>query len=128
MPPEIVALIDKPHLLALVLAIGAICGMMVERIATRWDKAKRRAYWQKRRARALYKGIIPFQREKASIPLKGTHERTVFDAAEQLRCVMEAEFKSRPVLNRSERRLLGVIDVALAEHRPGWRAMGRLLG
>jgi hypothetical protein len=39
---------------------------------------------------------------------------------------MNAEFKQRALLNKPERRLLGVIDHALAEHRPGWRAMGQV--
>src|SRR3546814_675577 len=47
-------------------------------------------------------------------------------AADQLRRVMEAQFKLRPLLNKPERRLLGVIDTALAEHSPGWRAMGQV--
>lgn len=51
MPPEIVALIDKPLLLALVLAVGAICGMAVERIGEKWNRAQRRAYWDKRNGR-----------------------------------------------------------------------------
>lgn len=48
MPPEIVALIDKPLLLAAVLAVGAICGMAVERIGEKWNRTQRRAYWEKR--------------------------------------------------------------------------------
>lgn len=126
MPSEIVALIDKPHLLVLILAIGAILGMTVERIANRWDREKRRAYWEKRKSRAADNRVVPFRKENASVPPKGTSERAVFDAAEQLRCVMDAEFKARPLLNRGERRLLGVIDAALVEHSPGWRAMGQV--
>jgi hypothetical protein len=44
MPPEIVAIIDKPWLLALLLAIGAACGIAVERIVENMKRAERRAY------------------------------------------------------------------------------------
>lgn len=45
MPPEIVALIDKPWLLAAVLGLGAVCGIVLTRIDERIVRAKRRAYW-----------------------------------------------------------------------------------
>ena len=47
-------------------------------------------------------------------------------AADQLRTVMRASFKPRPLLNKPERRLLSVLDQALAEESPGWRAMGQV--
>src|SRR3546814_15941371 len=39
---------------------------------------------------------------------------------------MEAECSARPLLNRGERRLLSVLDKALAEGSPGSRAMGQV--
>lgn len=44
MPPEIIALIDKPHLLIAVLAVGAFFGVTVERFATQM----RRQAWRER--------------------------------------------------------------------------------
>jgi hypothetical protein len=119
MPPEIVALIDKPWLLALVLAVGAACGIMVERIGENLNKAKRRAYWERRngRARARDGNVLPFG--------KSEPDRTD-TAADQLRTVMRASFKSRPLLNKPERRLLTVLDKALEQESPGWRAMGQV--
>ncbi len=58
--------------------------------------------------------------------MKGTPQPATLNAAEQLRCVMESTFKARPLLNQPERRLLSVIDQALQEERPGWRAMGQV--
>ena len=49
MPPEILALIDKPLLLAAVLAIGAVCGIAVERFVEGIESEKRRAYWRGRK-------------------------------------------------------------------------------
>lgn len=125
MPPEIVALIDKPWLLALLLAIGAACGMAAERIGENLRKSQRRAYWAGRN-QGKKPRVTPLRKEFAAVPLKGTPERAALDAAEQLRCVMEADFKPRPLLNKPERRLLGVIDKVLAEDSPGWRAMGQV--
>lgn len=125
MPDEIIALIDKPWLLAIVLAVGAACGIMVERFVESIDKEKRRAYWRGRNQGGANRAT-PFRRELSSVPLKGTPQRATLDAAEQLRTVMEAKFTARPLLNKPERRLLGVIDKALAEETPGWRAMGQV--
>lgn len=45
MPPEIIALIDKPLLLMMILAIGAASGIAVERFVENQRKGERRAYW-----------------------------------------------------------------------------------
>lgn len=50
MPPEIIALIDKPLLLLAVLAVGAALGIGVERLVEGQKRAERRAYWQGRNA------------------------------------------------------------------------------
>lgn len=54
---------------------------------------------------------------------KATPERPGFDAAEQLRIVMSAEFAAAPLLNFSERRVLTSLDRILAEDAPEWRVM-----
>lgn len=118
MPPEIIALIDKPVLLALVLAVGAVCGIAAERIGESMKRAKRRAYWEKRNARGKLRSV-----DRA--PASPTPDRT-HTAADQLGTIMRADFKARPLLNRSERRLLAVLDQALAKESPGWRAMGQV--
>ena len=125
MPPEIAALIDKPLLLLLVLAAGAIPAMFAERLFERFDRERRRARWQQRNGKGQGR-VVPWRKEKTAVPLKGTAERATIDASEQLRFVMEADFKARALLNRPERRLLAVIDQALASESPGWRAMGQV--
>jgi hypothetical protein len=126
MPPEIVALIDKPLLLALVLAVGAICGMAVERVDEKWNRAQRRAYWNKRNGgknRADGKGR--FGQFKA-VPLKGTPERKARDAADQLRLVMDASFKQRPLLNQPEARLFRELDKMVVARNPAWQVMAQV--
>lgn len=121
MPTEIAALIDKPLLLALVLAVGALIGVGAERIVEGWKRAERRERWQKRQK--------PWQRGKfapKADPVPPKRADPVATAAEQLRIVMEADFSARPLFNQGERRLLTVLDKALAEESPGWRAMGQV--
>jgi len=80
------------------------------------ERSRRKAYWAGR------KGAKP-----AKIPvLKSVPASTPDSAANQLRCVMQADFKARALLNKPERRLLGCIDRILLEESPGWRAMGQI--
>ncbi len=124
MPPEIIALIDKPWLLAAVMAAGAVCGIIVERFVEGQRRSERRAYWQGRNAggKRGWGNLAQFK----AVPLKGTPERAALDATEQLRLVMKADFQSRALLNAGERRLLVHLDKILAEDAPGWRAMGQV--
>jgi hypothetical protein len=48
------------------------------------------------------------------------------DAAEQLRTVMQAEFKPQRLLNRSEARLFRAIDKMVLELRPNWKVMAQV--
>jgi hypothetical protein len=124
MPPEIAALLAKPVLLAAVLAIGAICGVFTERMAEKLARAERRAKWAKRSG---FSGLTrPRNTSLRAVTASQLPEKASFDAAEQLRVVMEANFKASPLLNAPERRLLTHLDRALAEEAPGWRAMGQV--
>ena len=126
MPPEITALIDKPWLLAVLLALGAACGMAVERFVANQDRAKRRAYWQRRNAGQSREEAGGFKRPFKAVPLKGSPERGLLDAAEQLRVVMAAEFKPRPLLNKGEARLFAELDKLVIARNPGWQVMAQV--
>lgn len=125
MPIEIVALIQKPLLLLLVLAAGAIPAMVLERAVQRNESRRRRERWQNRQGGRDSK---PNFRSLRSVTDKAAinSDRPTPDSADQLRYVMAAEFKARALLNKPERRLLAVIDKALAENTVGWRAMGQV--
>ena len=118
MPPEIVALIDKPWLLALILALGSVCGIFVERVSEAEKRAKRRAYWQGRNGKQGG-GKGGFRKGFRAVPLRGTPERANLDAAEQLRCVMEADFTPRALLNRPEAQVFKALDAAVIARNPG---------
>ena len=117
MPPELIALIDKPVLLGLVLLAGAAIGIAVERLVESQKRSERRAYFAGRKAGAGGESVLftKVRPEPTDI------------AADQLRAVMRASFTARPLLNLPEQRLFAVLDQALAEESPGWRAMGQVL-
>ena len=121
MPPEILALIDKPLSLIAVLFVGALAGMAVEQIVS---KQKREA-WKKRNAGRWKKnsGAKP----NAAAQLRGeVRALPAFDAAEQLRCVMAAKFEKQPLLNKSEARVLVAAEKAAREVGEGWRVMAQV--
>lgn len=118
MPPEIVSLIDKPHLLALLLAVGAAIGIAVERFSESLKRKERQAFWRGRNSAQR-------SRRHEVVPIAQAKKQTA-TAADQLRRVMEADFTARPLLSHSEKRLLTVVDKALQEDRPDWRAMGQV--
>lgn len=119
MPQELVALIDKPWLLAIVLAVGAICGIAVERFAESLNREQRRAYWRGRNHRGNGKGSSP-QPQGQPAPNRAP------DAAEQLRRVMEAGFTDRPLLNKSEAVVFRALDAAVIARNPGWQVMAQV--
>ena len=122
MPTELLALIDKPWLLAIVLAAGAAIGIAVERLVEGQKRAERRAYFQGRNAN---KGG-GLRKEFSAVPLKGTPERANLDAAEQLRRVMEADFTPRALLNRPEAQVFKALDTAVIARNPGWQVMAQV--
>lgn len=67
-----------------------------------------------------------FSKPFKAVPLKGTPERAGIDAAEQLRCVMEAEFKPRPLLNRPEAAVFKALDAAVIARNPAWQVMAQV--
>lgn len=124
MPPELIALIDKPFLLLALLAVGAVLGIAVERFVERGEREKRQAYWRGRKHGG--NKVTPLRREPGSIPLKGTPARTTPDAADQLRCVMEADFSARSLLNRPEAAVFKALDAATIARNPNWQVMAQV--
>lgn len=52
--------------------------------------------------------------------------RSARDAADQLRCVMEADFKPRPLLNKAEAQVFKALDTAVVARNPGWQVMAQV--
>lgn len=125
MPPEIIALIDKPWLLAAVLALGAVCGIAAERIGEAMKRSERRAYWQRRKSGWGAKKSDKTKRSPWGNRLIAP-KPTVSDAADQLRIVMQADFKARPLLNKSEARVFTELDRLVIARNPAWQVMAQV--
>ena len=119
MPPEIIALIENPHLLVAVLAVGAFFGMTVERFAT---QMRRQAWRERNRGRwnnkARREGPWPSKPEPP-VPKQP-------DAADQLRIVMGADFTVQPLLNKSEARVFKELDRIVIGCNPAWHVMAQV--
>lgn len=123
MPPEIIALIDKPHLLIAVLLVGVVAGMTVERFV---PKMRRQAWrernrwrWERKRGGNNIAGELWVSRP-------GSTARKQLDAADQLRIVMGADFTSQALLNRSEARVFRELDRIVISRNPGWQVMAQV--
>src|SRR4051812_15551399 len=110
MPPELIALINKPVLLIAILFVGALIGIQIEKFV-RWDNRRK---WRRRKGRSGK--VLPFE----------SKPEPIVDAADQLRTVMRADFKAQPLLNKSEARLFKAIDRQVLEARPGWQVMAQV--
>jgi hypothetical protein len=111
MPPELVALIDKPVLLIALLFAGAMMGIYIEKFVS-WQNRQK---WRRRNQRPTSETISKVGRAPP-----------VPDAADQLRTVMRAEFTAQPLLNKSEARLFNTIDKWVIELRPDWQVMAQV--
>ena len=122
MPVEILALVDKPWLLIVVLAVGAVLGIGVERLVEGQKRAERRAYWQGRN------GGKQFGKYKSARTNGATPEapNAACTATDQLARVMAAHFTARPLLNRPEATLFKALDAAVIARNPGWQVMAQV--
>jgi hypothetical protein len=133
MPPEIIALIDKPLLLLALLALGAVLGITVERVIEGQKRAERRAYWKGRNGAKRNGQVTPIRKGAdaklanmfgaatgANASAAGT------SATDQLACVMGAPFTSRPLLNGPEATLFKALDAAVIARNPGWQVMAQV--
>lgn len=120
MPHEIVALLDKPWLLAILLGFGAALGMLIERFVEKQKRAERQAYWQGRNGRSG-----KFQKKKSGAKPQSIQGSANF-AADQLKVVSHATFTSRSLLNKSEAKVFEALDKAVIARNPGWQVMAQV--
>ena len=123
MPPEILALIDKPHLLFAVLFAGALFGMAVDQFLSKrqrqaWREKNRWRWERKRGADNVASG--PWLVNPDPVAPRQP------DAADQLRIVMGANFTVQPLLNKSEARVFKELDRIVIGCNPGWQVMAQV--
>jgi hypothetical protein len=106
MPPETIPF-------AFLFVMGVLAGIQIEKANTK----ERRAKWLRRKNR---RGEV--------LPLHPKHEPVAKlpDAADQLRTVMNADFKPQRLLNKSETRVFKSLDKIVIEMRPGWQVMAQV--
>ena len=123
MPPEIVALIDKPHLLIAILLIGALAGMTVERFL---PKTRQQAWRGRNRWRWEGKGDGGNIATGSWAAKADPAAPKQLDAADQLRIVMGADFITRPLLNKGEARVFRELDRIVISCNPSWQVMAQV--
>jgi hypothetical protein len=96
------------------LVVGLLAGMQLQKVVWQLRRGGRRG-WHDRRGK-----VRAIQPRHDLLPPKS------IDAADQLRTVMRADFKARPLLNKSETRLFKAIDKMVIEARPGWQVMAQV--
>lgn len=115
-------LLDGPLVLLVVLAIGGMIGIVLERTLAGIDAEKRKAYW---RGRNAGKGSGKGKRD-GSTPKKEPEAQRADLAADQLKAVMAARFTPRPLLNRPEAAVFKALDAAVIARNPGWQVMAQV--
>ena len=113
-------LLDRPGALLIVLFIGAMIGIGLERIIAKADAAKRKAYWQGRNAKKTWKGNGP------KLVVEETPKGGADIAAEQLKLVSRSKFTSRALLNKSEAKVFDALDKAVIARNSGWQVMAQV--
>ena len=123
MAPEIIALIEKPHLLFTVLSVGAVIGLAVE-----WGAANiERRNWRGRKRYRWHNARAGNNRASASWPAAVEMPAPkLLDAADQLRIVMAAEFSSQMLLNKHEARVFKELDRIVLDCNPAWQVMAQV--
>lgn len=115
-------LLDRPVALFIVLAIGAVIGIALERVVGSADRERRKAYW---RGRNAAKGGQP-KGLRAVEPVKSPEAGSADFAADQLKAVSRATFTARRLLNKSEANVFAALDKAVIARNPGWQVMAQV--
>ena len=123
MPPEIIALVQKPHLLIAIVLVGGLLGMAVEKL---FSKMRQQAWRERNRWR--------WERRRSSgdvtngpwIPNPNPTALRKHDSADQLRIVMGANFSIQPILNDREARLFKELDRIVINCNPDWQVMAQV--
>jgi len=115
---DLVALLDKPLVLLIVMAIGGAIGIAIENAINRIDREKRSAYWRGRSAGKGKPGNV--------VPLREPEAVAADAAADQLKAVMKADFRPRALLNKPEAQVFRALDRIVISRNPQWQVMAQV--
>ena len=120
---DLFALLDKPLVLLIVMAIGGVIGILLENTLNRIDRERRKAYWRGRNAGKFGKK----QGDRRSVkPVKEPEASRADFAAEQLKAVSQARFTSRSLLNGAEAKVFNKLDKAVKDRNWAWEVMAQV--
>lgn len=106
-----------PHIVMAMLVAILVLGVLTKH----WRRSGRRGHGRRRHAAGAM--ILPFQ--KARQNTSTTNTRNMHLPEQQMIAVAAATFETQPLLNKSEARLLPVIEATLAELGRGHRVMAQ---
>jgi hypothetical protein len=116
---ELIALLDKPLVLLIVMTIGGVIGIALENGLNRIDRERRRAYWRGRNSGKANPA-------KGGIRLEDLKVGGSDAAADQLKAVMKSAFTARPLLNSAEAQVFKTLDGIVIARNPGWQVMAQV--
>ena len=127
-------LLDRPLALLIVLLIGGVIGIAIERTVSAAERARKRAYWQGRNQRPGKRGAGGVPDRAAYAPEVNprsnrealTQKNAADFAADQLKLVSKASFTPRPLLNGGEAKVFAALDKAVIALNPGWQVMAQV--
>jgi hypothetical protein len=103
--------LNSPSLLFLFVVVVVVFA------ATEWSKAGRKQFYRRRRSS---------YRPNLKVVAKDGEDPAFATAAEQLRTVMGADFKSQALLNRPEAAVFKALDEAVIARNPHWQVMAQV--
>jgi hypothetical protein len=114
---------DKPELLIAVLFVGVIIGMAIEELLS----MMRQQAWRRRNPSRWEKKVTGASIHAAPwLPTSVPEPPKQFDAADQLRIVMNSNFTIQPLLNKSEARVFKELDRIVIGCNPAWQVMAQV--
>lgn len=122
MPPDIFGLSEKQTYWIAALLLGAIIGMVLERLRSE----ARRSAWRTNRRTRWERSTGGKTISGQWTPKPGFNVSKEPDAADQLRIVMGASFTVQPLLNKSEARVFRELDRIVIACNPGWQVMAQV--
>ncbi len=123
MPFEIIALLDKPHLLVAILLVGGLIGIAVEQFVSELERRRWRRFGGMTKRWSWRGGTYFGRADSASSRMT---EGPLPSWAEQLAIVMKSDFSVQPLLNKGEERLFRELEQMVAEANSSWRVMAQV--
>ena len=104
--------------------LAVLIGLLVAVIVVQVLTGPRRRTWKRRDGKRWTRGDN--RKGGQGVPIRPAAESDRPDAAEQLRRVMAADFKSCPLLNKSEAAVFKELEVAVKARNPTWKVMAQV--